>query len=151
MMKRFLLPALCCLAATACVRSPSAVVDTQQESAKCELVRTLMNEPPAVRQLMQLASEGREMPAPLLVFVRRPEEGSLERFFVGEPACADATYTVVRENLRPSVALFLEPTEGGYTFDVQRVGPEALSLEGTAQGRVKLQGGSWVASSHSSL
>jgi hypothetical protein len=147
MMKRLLLPALCCLAATACVRSPSAVIDTQQEAGKCELVRTLMNEPPAVRQLMQLASEGREMPAPVLVFVRRADEGSLERFFVGEPACADATYSVVRDNLGPSVALFLEPTEGGYTFDVQRVGPEALSLDGAAQGRVKLEGGAWVASS----
>jgi hypothetical protein len=147
MMKRLLLPALCGLAATACVRAPPAVVDTHPESSKCELVRTLMNEPPAVRQLMQLASEGREMPAPLLVYVRRPEEGSLERFFVGEPACADAAYTVVRDNLKPSVALFLEPTEGGYTFDVQRVGPEALSLEGAAQGRVKLEGGAWVASS----
>ncbi|HSP77519.1 MAG TPA: hypothetical protein VLQ93_03260 [Myxococcaceae bacterium] len=85
---------------------------------------------------------------PVLVFLREPEQGLLERLFVGEPSCGDDGYRVVQHILTDSVVLYLQPTgEEGYTFDVQRSAPAGLALGGESKGTVRREGGSWVASS----
>jgi hypothetical protein len=148
MRARYVLPALLTLAATGCVRAPPAAARSLEESAKCELVRTLMEEPLPRRYLSQLGVEGMEGPAPVLVFLRDPEQGLLERLFVGEPTCGGDSYRVVQHILTDSVVLYLQPAgEAGYTFDVQRSDPAGLALGGEPKGSVRREGGSWVASS----
>ncbi len=148
MRARYALPALLTLAAAGCVRAPPSAVRTQEESAKCELVRTLMQEPLPRRYLSQLEAEGKEGPAPVLVFLRDPEEGLLERLFVGEPTCEGNGYRVVQHILTDSVVLYLQPTgDTDYAFDVQRSNPTGLALGGEPKGTVRRRGEGWVASS----
>jgi hypothetical protein len=143
-MKRY---ALLALVAAGCVRAPPAVVRSQDESVKCELVRTLMREPLPQQYLAQLAAEGHEGLAPVLVFIHRPEEGLLERLFAGEPTCGDEGFRVVQQILKNSVVLYLQPQGEGYAYDVRRSELEGLALGGTPRGAVRREGGSWVASS----
>jgi hypothetical protein len=83
----------------------------------------------------------------VLVFVRKPEQGLLERFFAGEsPECGTAEFRVVRELGKQGLVLYLQETRDGYAYDAQRAGPEELSMGGTPQGLVRRSGGGgWVA------
>jgi hypothetical protein len=145
-MKRRALLALLPLAA-GCVRAPPDPVRSQEEPVKCELVRTLMREPLPQSYLAQLAAEGQEGLAPVLVFIHRPEEGLLERLFAGEPTCAGEGFRVVQQILKHSVVLYLQPRAEGYAYDVRRSEVEGLALAGTPRGEVRLEDGSWVVSS----
>jgi hypothetical protein len=147
-MKRLVLPALFALAATGCMRSRASLVDPQEEAGKCELVQTLMREPAPQQYLANLAAAGRDGPAQVLVFLRRPEQNLLERLFAGEPNCGGYNYNVVQESTTESLVLFLQPQGDGYAFDVQSAAPDELALGGTPQGMVsKRDGGGWAASS----
>jgi hypothetical protein len=147
-MMRLVLSALLALAATGCMRSRAALVDSQEEAGKCELVQTLMREPAPQRYLSQLAAMGRDGPAQVLVFVRRPEQNMLERLFAGEPKCGGYNYNVVQASTTEALVLFLQPEGDGYAFDVRSAAPDELSLGGTPQGTVtKRDGGGWAASS----
>ncbi|HEX8438513.1 hypothetical protein [Archangium sp.] len=147
-MKRLVLPALIALAASGCMRSRAALVNPTEEAGKCELVRTLMREPVPQRFLSELVA-GRDGPAPVLVFVRRPEQDMLERLFAGdEPSCGGYNYSVVQQSTTDALVLFLQPLGDGYTFDVQRAAPDELSLGGAPRGTLtKRDGGGWAASS----
>ncbi len=148
-MKRLVLPALIALAASGCVHSRAAPVNPTEETGKCELVQTLLREPVSQRYLSELASEGREGPAQVLVFVRRPEQDMLERLFAGaEPSCDGYNYKVVQQSTTNALVLFLQPRGDGYAFDVQRAAPDELSLGGEPKGTLtKRDGGGWAASS----
>ena len=147
-MKRLVLPALLALAATGCMRSRASLVDPQEETAKCELVQALMREPAPQRYLAELAATGRDGPAQVLVFLRRPEQNLLERLFAGEPKCGGSTYNVVQDSTMQGLVLFLQPQGDGYVFDVQHSTPDQLSLGGTPKGTLtKRDGGGWAASS----
>jgi hypothetical protein len=96
-----------------------------------------------------MTNEGRELPVPVVVFVRKPEEGLLERFFDGDsPSCGDEQFRVVRQLSREGLVLYLQDAPEGYTYDARRAGPEDLSMAGAPQGFVRrnAQGG-WVAAS----
>jgi hypothetical protein len=148
-MKRLVLPALIALAASGCMRSRAALVNPTEEAGKCELVQTLMREPAPQGYLSELAESGRDGPAQVLVFVRRPEQDMLERLFAGdEPSCGGYNYNVVQQSTTNALVLFLQPLGEGYTFDVQRAAPDELSLGGAPKGTLtKREGGGWVASS----
>lgn len=148
-MKRLALPALLALAATGCMHSPAALINPQVESGKCSLVQTLMRERLPQRILSEIAADGHDGPAQVLVFVRRPQEAMLERLFAGEPTCGGTNYKVVQQSTTEAVVLLLEPQKGGgYAFDAQRAAPDALALEGTLHGTVtQVDGGGWAASS----
>jgi hypothetical protein len=148
-MKRLVLPALIALAASGCMRSRAALVNPTAEAGKCELVQTLMREPAPQRYLSELAEAGRDGPAQVLVFVRRPEQDMLERLFAGdEPSCGGYNYNVVQQSTTNALVLFLQPLGEGYTFDVQRSTPDEMSLGGAPKGTLtKRDGGGWVASS----
>ncbi len=146
-MKRLVLPALLVLAATGCMRSRASLIKLDEEAGKCELVQTLMREQVPRQLLSGLMVDGRDGPAQVLVFVRRPEQAMLERLFVGEPSCGGPNYQVVRQSTTDAVVLFLQPQADGYIYDAQRAAPDALSLGGEAKGAVmKRDGGGWVAS-----
>lgn len=148
-MKRLMLSALFALAATGCMRSSAALVDSQEEASKCELVQTLMRESTPRQYLSQLEARGHGGPVQVLVFLRVHEQYYLlERFFEGEPKCGGDNYNVVRESTTEALVLFLQPRGDGYTFEVQSAAPDELTLSGTPQGTVtKRDGGSWAASS----
>ena len=117
------------------------------EAEKCQLVQSVLKEPTPSQLVKEIASEGREEPTPVVVYVRRPEESMLERFFVGdEPLCGDGSFRVVQENVLDAVVVYLQEVQDGYAYDARRAGPEELSLEGKPQGKVKRAGLSWVAS-----
>ncbi len=116
------------------------------EAEKCQLLQSVLKEPTPSRLVSELASEGREEPTPVVVYVRRPEESMLERFFAGdEPVCGDGTFRVVQENVLDAVVVYLQEVQDGYAWDARRAGPEQLSMEGKPQGVVKRSGPAWVA------
>jgi hypothetical protein len=134
------------VAGTGCVRTVPLAVRREAETEKCQLVQSVLKEPTPSRLVQELASEGREEPTPVVVYVRRPEQSMLERFFAGDkPLCGDATFQVVQENVLDAVVVYLQEVQDGYAYDARRAGPEELSLEGTPQGQVKRQGPAWVA------
>ena len=132
-----------------CAHSLPSAQSIQQEDAKCALVRTLLNEPVPAQHVAALSAESKEQVAvSVAVFVRKPEQGVLERFFVADsPDCGDNQFHVVRELGRQGLVLYLQETQDGYTYDARRAGPEALSMDGTPQGKVrrKVEGGWAVA------
>jgi hypothetical protein len=135
------------LGATGCVHTVPIAERRVAEAEKCQLVQSVLKEPTASKLVQELTSEGREEPAPVVVYVRRPEEAMLERFFEGErPLCGDGTFQVVQENVLDAVVVYLHEVQDGYAYDVRRAGPEELSMEGTPQGAVKRAGAAWVSS-----
>jgi hypothetical protein len=138
------------LAVVGCAHAVPSSQRMQEEDARCSLVRTLLTEPGPSRELTELASEGRQLPVPVAVFVRRPEQGVLERFFSGEsPDCGDTQFHVVRQLGRKGLVLYLQETQDGYSYDAQRAGPEELSMGGAPQGVVRRNAeGGWVAASN---
>ncbi len=93
-------------------------------------------------ELHQTESTGE--PAPVLVYLRRPQESVLERFFEDSPACGDATFRVVQDAAVDAVVVYLESAAEGYTYDARRSGPEELSMVGSPQGVVRRAGEGWV-------
>ena len=137
------------LGATGCAHQApvASLQESHAEAEKCQLVQSVLKEPGPSQVVRDIAAEGREEPTPVVVYVRRPEESMLERFFKGEePLCGDATFKVVQENVLDAVVLYLQEVQDGYAYDARRGGPEELSLEGKPQGLVKRQGLAWVAS-----
>jgi hypothetical protein len=147
-MNRLALATTLGLGLVGCAHSLPSSQRMQQEDAKCALVRTLLSEPVPAQRITDLNAEGRELPVPVAVFVRKPDQGVLERFFVGDsPECGDTQFQVVRQLGRQGVVLYLQETPDGYTYDARRAGPEELSMGGTPQGVVhrKAEGGWAVA------
>lgn len=136
------------LAGTGCAHTPARVaVSRQAEAEKCQLVQSVLKEPAPAQLIQELASEGREEPTPVVVYVRRPEQSMLERFFVGdEPVCGDTSFKVVQDSVLDAVVVYLQEVQDGYAYDARRAGPQELSMEGRPQGLVKRDGLSWVAS-----
>jgi hypothetical protein len=146
-MTRLVLPALIALAATGCVRSSETLINPSEEAGKCELVQTLMRERVSQGLLSELASQGSDGPAQVLVFVRRPDQSMLERLFQGDPSCGGPNYKAVQDITMKAVVVFLQPQSDGYVFDAQLAAPNELSLGGEPKGAVmKRDGGGWVAS-----
>jgi hypothetical protein len=150
-MNRLALAPVLGLALVGCAHSTASTASEplQTEAARCELVHTLLREPAVSQRLTELSSDGRELPVPVLVFVRNSEEGLLERLFEGDsPACGDERFRVVRQLAREGLVLYLEEKQEGYAYDARRAGPEQLSMGGAPQGLVRrnAQGG-WVAAS----
>lgn len=148
-MNRLVLATTLGLGLVGCAHSLSSEQKSQQEDAKCELVRTLLSEPVPAQRITEFTTEGRELPVPVAVFLRKPEQGVFERFFESDsPDCGDTQFHVVRQLGRQGVVLYLQETQDGYTYDARRAGPEELSMGGTPQGTVrrKAQGGWAVAS-----
>jgi len=116
------------------------------EAEKCGLVHRLLREPGPSRVVQEVAAAGRDEPAPVVVYVRRPEQAMLERFFSGDaPSCGDATFKVVQENVLDAVVVYLQEVQGGYAYDARRASHDQLSIEGTPQGVLKRRGLGWVA------
>ncbi|MBZ4419985.1 hypothetical protein [Myxococcus sp. RHSTA-1-4] len=135
------------LGGAGCAHQPRVAEQRVEEVEKCQLVRSVLQEPEPARLVKELASDGREEPAPVVVYVRRPEQAMLERFFADDaPLCGDATFKVVQENVLDAVVVYLQEVQDGYAYDAHRAGPQELSMEGKPQGIVKRQGYSWVVS-----
>ncbi|MCP3144756.1 hypothetical protein [Pyxidicoccus xibeiensis] len=135
------------LGAAGCAHQAPVAVRREAEAEKCQLVQSVLKEPGPSQVVREIAAQGREEPTPVVVYVRRPEESMLERFFAGEePLCGDATFKVVQENVLDAVVVYLQEVQDGYAYDARRAGPEDLALEGKPQGLVKRQGPAWVAS-----
>ncbi|NMO19344.1 hypothetical protein HPC49_12710 [Pyxidicoccus fallax] len=135
------------LGGTGCAHHKARVAEQHVEEAeKCQLVRSVLQEPEPSRLVNELASDGREEPAPVVVYVRRPEQAMLERFFRGdEPVCGDTTFKVVQENVLDAVVVYLQEVQDGYAYDARRASPQELSMDGKPQGLVKRAGPAWVA------
>lgn len=148
-MNRFALATTLGLALAGCAHSVPVAQRLQQEEEKCTLVQTLLREPVPAQRMAEFVSDGQEPPVPVVVFVRKPEQGLLERFFAGEsPECGAAEFRVVRQLGRQGLVLYLRETQDGYSYDAQRAGPEELSMEGTPQGVIRRNGGGgWVIAS----
>jgi len=148
-MNRLTLSTTLGLALVGCAHSVPGAQRLQQEEEKCALLQMVLREPQPTQEMAAFASEGREPPVPVMVFVRKPDEGLLERFFVGEsPECGDDQFRVVRQLGRQGLVVYLQENESGYSYDARRAGPEELSMAGTPQGVVRRNaGGGWVAAS----
>jgi hypothetical protein len=148
-MNRLALAATLGLTAVGCSHTQTAARNLQEEEdGKCLLVQTLLREPVPSRYLEELAASGHEAAVPVMVFVRKPDEGMLERFFAGDtPACGSPAFRVVRQFSQRGLVLYLQENQDGYTYDARRAGPEELSMEGAPQGFVRraASGGGWVA------
>ena len=146
-MNRLALATTLGLGLVGCAHSLPLSQSGQQEDAKCALVRTLLSEPVPAHHLLELATEGGKLPISVAVFVRKPEQEMLERFFVADsPECGDAQFQVVRQLGRPGVVLYLQETQDGYTYDSRRSGPEELSMSGKPQGTIRRGAdGGWAA------
>lgn len=147
-MNRLALAAALGLTAVGCSHTQTAAQHLQdEEDGKCLLVQTLLREPVPSRYVEELTVEGREASVPVMVFVRKPDEGMLERFFAGDtPACSSPSFRVVRQFAQRGLVLYLQETPDGYTYDARRAGPEELSMEGAPQGMVRrASSGGWVA------
>jgi hypothetical protein len=149
-MNRLALATMLGLAIAGCAHSVPAAQRLQEEEQKCALVQTLLREPAPAQLMAELATEGREPPVPVVVFVRKPEQGLLERLIAGEsPECGDTGFRVVRQLGREGLVLYLQETPDGYSYDARRAGPEELSMGGTPQGAIRRNGeGGWAASSN---
>lgn len=149
-MNRLALSTTLGLALVGCAHSVPVAQQQQQEQQKCELVQMVLREPQPAQELAAFGNDGTEPPVPVMVFVRNPEEGLLERYFVGEtPECGDSQFHVVRQLGRKGLVVYLqEAPNGGYSYDTRRAGPEELSMGGAPQGVVRRNsGGSWAAAS----
>lgn len=148
-MNRLALATTLGLAVVGCAHSVPPSQRIQEEDAKCSLIRTLLAEPVPSQQIAELTSAGRDMGVPVAVFVRRPDQGVLERFFAGDaPDCGNDQFHVVRQLGRKGLVLYLEETKDGYSYDAQRAGPDDLSMGGAPQGVVRRNAeGGWVAAS----
>jgi hypothetical protein len=136
------------LALVGCAHSEASSRPLQSEEARCELVHTLVREPVVSQRLAQMAKEGRELPVPVTVYLRNPDEGLLERFFESEPSCGNEQFQAVRQLAREGLVLYLQEVPEGYSYDARRAGPEDLSIAGTPQGLVRRTAeGSWAAAS----
>lgn len=146
-MNRLALATVLGLAIAGCGHAVPVAQRLQEEEEKCALVETLLREPVPARRLAEFASDGQEPPVPVVVFVRKPEQGLLERYFAGEsPECGAPEFRVVRQLGRQGLVLYLQETQDGYLYDAQRAGPEELSMGGTPQGVIRRNGGGgWVA------
>ncbi|AKQ65260.1 hypothetical protein A176_002172 [Myxococcus hansupus] len=134
------------LGGTGCAHQAPLAVRQGVEAEKCELVHRLMKEPVPSQVVQQVAATGRDEPAPVVVYVRRPEQAMLERFFSGDaPSCGDATFKVVQENVLDAVVVYLQEVQDGYAYDARRASHDELSLEGKPQGMLKRRGPEWVA------
>ncbi|WP_375758082.1 hypothetical protein [Corallococcus exercitus] len=128
-----------------CVRNVPYAQRMEVEDEKCTLLQALMRQPAPAQAIQKFVAEGKEERAPVVVYVRRPEEATLERFFTGEPQCANDSFKVVQENVVDAVVVYLQEVQGGYAYDAQRSSPEHLSMEGRPQGTVRKDGTVWVA------
>lgn len=147
-MNRLALAPMLGLALVGCAHSEVTSRPQQSEEARCELVQMLVREPVVSQRLSEMASEGRELPVPLTVYVRNPEEGQLERFFDSEPSCGNEQFQVVSQLAREGLVLYLQEVPEGYAYDARRAGPQDLSIAGTPQGLVRRTAeGSWAAAS----
>jgi len=148
-MNRLALSTTLGLALVGCAHSVPVAQRLQEEEEKCALVQMVLHEPMPSQELAVFATEGREPPVPVMVFVRKPDQGLLERFFAGEsPECGDNQFRVVRQLGRQGLVLYLQETGSGYTYDARRAGPEELSMGGAPQGVVRRNAeGGWVAAS----
>jgi hypothetical protein len=149
-MNRLALVAALGLTVVGCAHSGPSAQRLQSEEEKCALVHTLLREPVPSQRLTEITDEGREAPVPVVVFLRQPEEGLLERFFEGDgDACGDTHFHVVRQLGRQGLVLYLQETPDGYSYDVRRAGPEELSMGGAPQGVIRRSAaGGWVAASN---
>jgi hypothetical protein len=120
----------------------SGVGSTRAEAARrCELVRTLVQEPVPAQLLREVSTAAG--PAPVMVFLR--QDGLLERFLGEQAVCADTRFVVQRESAAEALVLYLEPTaDGGYTYEARRSSASALVLEGRPTGRVSPSRAGWV-------
>ncbi|MFB1483912.1 hypothetical protein [Corallococcus sp. RDP092CA] len=133
------------LGTVGCAHSVPLAQRVEAEDEKCTLLQALMRQPAPSRAIQQFVAEGKEERAPVVVYVRHPEEDSLERFFTGEPQCANDSFKVVQENVVDAVVVYLQEVQGGYAYDAQRSSPEHLTMEGRPQGTVRKDGAVWVA------
>jgi hypothetical protein len=144
-MKQLALTVTLGLAAVGCVRTVPYAQRMQEEEGKCELVRTLMREPAPAELLSRFhGGDFDGEPAPVMVYLRRPREFALERFFEGSPDCDDTTFRVVQGAAVDAVVVYLEAVADGYTYDARRARPEELTMAGTPQGLLRRSGGGWV-------
>jgi hypothetical protein len=112
-------------------------------AARCELVRTLVQDPVPARLLQSLKPTSGQ--APVLVFVRT--DGLLERFFSEDAQCQGTDFRVQRQSDAEALVLYLEPTsQGGYSYEARRTSPDALVLDGPPTGRVSRGEKGWVTS-----
>lgn len=149
-MNRLALSTTLGLALVGCAHSAVPAAQTlQQEDEKCALVRMVLSEPLPAQELAAFAGDGTEPPVPVTVFVRKPEEGLLERLFVGDsPECGDTQFRVVRQLGRQGLVVYLQETPNGYAYDARRSGPEELSMSEVTQGVVRRNPeGGWAAAS----
>lgn len=128
-----------------CVHTVPYAERVEAEDEKCTLVQALMRQPGPARAIQEFVAEGKEAKAPVIVYMRHPEEASLERFFTGDTQCADASFKVVQENVVDAVVVYLQAVRGGYAYDAQRSSPEHLSMDSRPQGTVRRDGAVWVA------
>jgi len=147
-MNRLALTVTLGLAAAGFVRTVPLAQRVQAEEGKCELVRTLLREPTPSQLVSQFHVDGYTgEPAPVMVYLRRPQESSLERFFEDTPNCADTTFRVVQEATVDAVVVYRESVADGYTYVARRTTPQELSLSGAPQGVVRRNGAGWVSAS----
>lgn len=146
-MKRLALTVTLGLAAAGCVRKMPLAQRVEVEDGKCELVRTLLREPKPSELLSQSRPEGTAgEPAPVMVYLRKPADSAMERFFVGTPECEDGSFRVVQESAVEAVVVYLEAAaDGGYTYDARRSKPEELTVASAPMGKVHRNGTGWVA------
>lgn len=147
-MNRLALSTMLGLALVGCAHSVPVTQQLQQEQEKCALVQMVLHEPQPAQELAAFANDGTEPPIPVMVFVRKPDQGLLERYFVGEsPECGDTQFRVVRQLGRKGLIVYLqEAPNGGYSYDARRAGPEELSMGGAPQGVVRRNPeGGWAA------
>jgi hypothetical protein len=147
-MNRLALAAALGLTVVGCAHSEPSAQNLQSEEEKCALVHTLLQEPVPSQRLQEISeAASQEVSVPVVVFLRDPAEGLLERFFEGDGAtCGDNHFHVVRQLGREGLVLYLQETVEGYAYDVRRAGPEQLSMGGEPQGVVRRNAsGGWVA------
>lgn len=139
------------LGAAGCVRTVPYAKRMAVESEKCTLIQALMQQPAPSQAIQQFVAEGKEAKAPVVVYVRHPEESTLERFFSEDTECADASFKIVQENVVDAVVVYLQEVQGGYAYDAQRSSPEHLTMDGQPQGTVRKDGTVWVAGADDSI
>jgi len=148
-MNRLALAPVLGLALVGCAHSQAPSRPLQTAEARCQLVQTLAREPVVDQRLSEMVNEGQELPVPLTVFVRNPEEGQLERLFEDDvPQCGGEQFRVVRQLAREGLVIYLHESPDGFAFDARRAGPDDLTMAGSPQGFVRRSTeGGWVASS----
>ncbi|NOJ95104.1 hypothetical protein D7W82_16180 [Corallococcus sp. CA049B] len=133
------------LGTVGCAHSVPLEQRVQAEDEKCTLLQALMRQPEPAKAIQKFVAEGKEERAPVVVYVRHPEEATLERFFTGDTQCANDSFKVVQENVVDAVVVYLQEVQGGYAYDAQRSSPDRLTMDGRPQGTVRKDGAVWVA------